>query len=197
MRKEHAMADPLPVSMPLRTATLGGRKPTRFDFRPDSAKREALALVLGISAISALRFKGEVRALGRSDLMLEAQLEATVVQPCVISLAPVTTKIGEHVLRRYLRDFALPEEDEAEIPEDDSSEPLPDSIDPGAVMTEALALALPDYPRAPGAVHGDMAVAPPGAVPLPDAGLKPFAGLADLAKRLSGGSGEGGGDSSA
>jgi uncharacterized metal-binding protein YceD (DUF177 family) len=197
MRKEHPMADPLPVSMPLRTATLGGRKPTRFDFRPDAAQRDALALVLGISAIPALRFKGEVRPLGRSDLVLEAQLDATVVQPCVISLAPVTTQIQETVLRKYLRDYALPEEDEAEMSEDDTSEPLPDSIDPGAVMTEALALALPDYPRAPGAVHGEVAVAPPGAMPLRDADLKPFAGLADLAKRLSGGSGEGGGDSGA
>jgi uncharacterized metal-binding protein YceD (DUF177 family) len=197
MRKEHAMADPLPVSMPLRTATLGARKPTRFDFRPDAAQRDALALVLGISAISALRFKGELRPLGRSDLVLEAQLEATVVQPCVVSLVPVTTKINEPVLRRYLRDFALPAEDEAEMPEDDTSEPLPDSIDPGAVMTEALALALPDYPRAPGAVHGDVAVAPPGAVPLRDADLKPFAGLAGLAKRLSGGTGSGGEDSGA
>ena len=191
------MADPLPVSMPLRTATLGGRKPTRFDFRPDAAQRDALALVLGISAIPALRFKGEVRPLGRADLVLEAQMDATVVQPCVISLAPVTTQIHETVLRKYLRDYALPEEDEAEMSEDDTSEPLPDSIDPGAVMTEALALALPDYPRAPGAVHGEVAVAPPGAVPLRDADLKPFAGLADLAKRLSGGSGEGGGDSGA
>jgi uncharacterized metal-binding protein YceD (DUF177 family) len=197
MRKEHPMADPLPVSMPLRTATLGGRKPTRFDFRPDAAQRDALALVLGISAIPALRFKGEVRPLGRSDLVLEALLDATVVQPCVISLAPVTTQIHETVLRKYLRDYALPEEDEAEMSEDDTSEPLPDSIDPGAVMTEALALALPDYPRAPGAVHGEVAVAPPGAMPLRDADLKPFAGLADLAKRLSGGSGEGGGDSGA
>jgi uncharacterized metal-binding protein YceD (DUF177 family) len=197
MRKEHPMADPLPVSMPLRTATLGGRKPTRFDFRPDAAQRNALALVLGISAIPALRFKGEVRPLGRSDLVLDARLEATVVQPCVISLAPVTTKIEAPVLRKYLRDFALPEDDESEMPEDDTSEPLPDSIDPGAVMTEALALALPDYPRAPGAVHGEAAVAPPGAVPLRDADLKPFAGLADLAKRLSGSSGEGGGDTGA
>ncbi len=188
------MADPLPVSMPLRTATLAGRKPVRFDLRPDAAQRGALARLLGISAIPALRLQGEVRLLGRSDLVLEAHLDATVIQPCVISLAPVTTKIGVPVLRRYLRDYAQPAEDEAEMPEDDTSEPLPDSIDPGAVMTEALALALPDYPRAPGAVCGEVAVAPPGAMPLGEAGLKPFAGLANLTKRLSGGGSGGGGN---
>jgi uncharacterized metal-binding protein YceD (DUF177 family) len=194
MRKEHPMADPLPVSMPLRTASLGGRKPVRFDLRPDAAQRSALALLLGISAIPALRFRGDLRPLGRSDLVLEAHLDATVIQPCVISLAPVTTKIGAPVLRRYLRDYTQPAEEEAEMPEDDSAEPLPDSIDPGAVMTEALALALPDYPRVPGAVYGGVAVAPPGAMPLGEADLKPFAGLADLSRRLSGGNSSGGGD---
>jgi uncharacterized metal-binding protein YceD (DUF177 family) len=194
MRKEHPMADPLPVSMPLRTASLGGRKPVRFDLRPDATQRSALALLLGISAIPALRFRGDLRPLGRSDLVLEAHLDATVIQPCVISLAPVTTKIGAPVLRRYLRDYAQPAEEEAEMPEDDSAEPLPDSIDPGAVMTEALALALPDYPRVPGAVYGGVAVAPPGAMPLGEADLKPFAGLADLSRRLSGGNSSGGGD---
>ena len=188
------MADPLPVSMPLRTATLAGRKPVRFDLRPDAAQRGALALLLGISAIPALRLQGEVRLLGRSDLVLEAHLDATVIQPCVISLAPVTTKIAALVLRRYLRDYAQPAEEEAEMPEDDSAEPLPDSIDPGAVMTEALALALPDYPRVPGAVYGGVAVAPPGVMPLGEADLKPFAGLADLLWRLSGGNSSGGGD---
>ncbi len=188
------MADPLPVSMPVRTATLGGGKPVRFDLRPDSAQRDALALFLGISAIPALRFKGEVRPLGQSDLELEGRLQATVIQPCVITLAPVTTKIDAPVLRRYLHDYIQPEEDEAEMPQDDTSEPLPDSIDPGAVMTEALALALPDYPRAPGTVYGEVAVTPPGAMPLGDAELKPFAGLADLAKRLSGGGSGDGGD---
>ena len=188
------MADPLPVSVPLRTATLGGRKPVRFDLRPDAAQRKALALLLGISAIAALRFKGELRPLGQSDLVLEARLDATVIQPCVISLAPVTTRIGAPVLRRYLRDYVQPAEDGAEMPQDDTDEPLPDSIDPGAVMTEALALALPDYPRAPGAVYGEVAVAPPGAMPLGEAGLKPFAGLANLTRRLSGGSNGGGGD---
>jgi uncharacterized metal-binding protein YceD (DUF177 family) len=163
--------------------------------RPDAAQRNALALFLGLSAIPALRFTGDLRALGRSDLVLEARLEATVIQPCVISLAPVTTTIAVPVLRRYLRDYVQPDVDEAEMPDDDTSEALPDCIDPGSVMTEALALALPDYPRAPGAVHGEVAVAPPGALPLRDADVKPFAGLAHLAGRLSGGSSNGGGDS--
>jgi uncharacterized metal-binding protein YceD (DUF177 family) len=179
------MVAPLPVTLPLRTAQLSGRKRTHFDLQPDAPQRAALADLLGLSAIPALRFKGEVRALGRADLLLEARLEASVVQPCVATLAPVTTQIDEQVLRKYLHDMTLPDEAEAEMPEDDTSEPLPDVIDPGAVMVEALALALPDYPRAPGVPPAGLSAAPPGAAPLRDADMKPFAGLADLARRMA------------
>jgi hypothetical protein len=37
------------------------------------------------------------------------------------------------------------------MPEDDTTEALPERLDLSAVMAEALALALPDYPRAPDA----------------------------------------------
>ncbi|PZQ99458.1 MAG: hypothetical protein DI533_01940 [Cereibacter sphaeroides] len=174
------MPESLPVSLPLRVQTLGARKPTRFDLKPDEAERAALAEYLGISAIPSLRFKGELRPQGKSDYLLEARLEAEVVQPCVVTLVPVLTRVDEPVVRKYLADFAVPEDAEAEMPEDDSAEPLPTVIDPGAVMTEALALALPDYPRAPGAELGEAIHAPPGVVPLRDADLRPFAGLGGL-----------------
>ena len=181
------MPDPLPVSHPLRTAGLAARKPTRFDLTPDAAQRQGLAEVLGLTAIQSLRFKGEIRPVGRTDFALEAQLVAVVVQPCVISLAPVTTRIDAPVLRRYLAEFVTPseEETEAEMPADDTEEPLPSIIDVGEVMTEALALALPDYPRAPDAVLHEVVYTAPGLTPLRDSDLRPFAGLAALAKRLS------------
>ena len=72
------------------------------------------------------------------------------------------------------------------MPEDDSEEPLPEVIDAGAVMIEALVLALPDYPRSSGAALGEAVHAPPGVAPLRDADLRPFAGLAGLAQKLAG-----------
>lgn len=180
----HPASAPLPaLGTPVRTASLTGRKPVRFDLQPGAEQRDALAAALGLAAIIALRFKGELRPHGKADLTLEALLEAVVVQPCVISLAPVATQISTPVLRKYLHDFALPAEVEAEMPEDDTCEPLPEAIDPGAVMAEALVLAVPDYPRAPGAVHAGAAVAPPGVAPLRDGDVKPFAALA---RRLAG-----------
>ena len=56
-------------------------------------------------------------------------------------------------------------------------------IDLAEVAAEALALALPLYPRAPGAELGTLVAAPDGVAPLSDADLKPFAGLAALARK--------------
>jgi uncharacterized metal-binding protein YceD (DUF177 family) len=86
-------------------------------------------------------------------------------------------------LRRYLADWVEPEAEESEVPEDDSVEPLTEVIDAGAVLAEALALALPPYPRAPGAEFGELTAAAPGAEPLTDEKLRPFAGLAELMKK--------------
>lgn len=175
-----------PLSHPLRVATLPNRKPTRFDLRPDAATRAAMAVALDITALPAFRFKGELRAAGKRDFVLEAQMEATVEQPCSISLAPVVTVLGDSVTRRYDADFAFPDAEEAEMPEDDTTEPLPEVIDVGAVAIEALALALPLYPRAPNVALGEAVFTAPGAEPLRDGDLKPFAGLAALKDRLGG-----------
>jgi uncharacterized metal-binding protein YceD (DUF177 family) len=97
-----------------------------------------------------------------------------------VTLEPVTTMVAEVVTRTYLADYQMPDGEEVEIPEDDSQEPLGEVIDAAHVAMEALSLALPLYPRAPGVELGEVVVAPQGAAPLRDADLKPFAGLAAL-----------------
>lgn len=181
----------LPLTHPLRVAALAARKPTRFDLKPDEEARAKVAQALGITAVPELRFKGELLPKGRSDWELTAALTAVVEQPCSVTLAPVVTRIAEQVQRRYLADLPEPEGDEMEIPEDDSQEPLPDVIDPGAVALEALALALPLYPRADGGALGEAVFAGPGVAPLRDDDLRPFSGLASLAQKLGSGQKDG------
>ncbi|MDI3337416.1 DUF177 domain-containing protein [Defluviimonas aestuarii] len=176
-------ADTIPYSHPFRVADLPTRKPKRFELTPDATTCKRIAQALGLVALDKLRFAGEVRPQGGSDWLLEASLGATVTQSCVVTLVPVTTRIEEDVTRRYLADMPEPEGEEIEMPEDDSAEALSDVIDPGAVLFEALALALPQYPRAEGAELGEARFAEPGAEPLSDEALKPFAGLADLLKK--------------
>ena len=117
----------------------------------------ALARHLGISAVRELHFKGELRPHGRRDFDLEADLTATVVQPCVVTLAPVRTRIAEPVRRRYLDGLAPPEARRGGNARGrHAKNRCPQVIDLGAVLTEALALALPLYPRAPGAELGEV-----------------------------------------
>jgi len=175
------MSDPAPWSRILRLSDLGQRRETGFDLSPDAAARGELADDLGLSAVKKLRFQGSLTPQGRADWRLDARLGATVVQPCVVTLEPVTTRIDTDITRLYLADMALPEGGrEIEMPEDDSAEPLPASLDLGNVMAEALALALPDFPRGPGVTLGEAVFAAPGTAPLRDEDARPFAGLAAL-----------------
>lgn len=182
-----ALPPGLPPALPskvLRLSDLKHRQPTTITLEPDAPARAAVAADLGIVAVKKLRLTGTLTPLGKKDWQLDAVLGATVVQDCIITLAPVQTRIEDTVLRRYLSDMAPPGPGEVEMPPDDSAEPLPVDLDLGAVMIEALALALPPYPRAPGAEIGALTVTEPGAVPLTSDSVKPFASLATLRNRL-------------
>lgn len=169
----------------LRVADLNPRKPNDFALAPDAQVRAQIARALGVTEVPKLSFRGSVRAEGRADWRLEARLGASVVQPCVVSLAPVTTRIDTDVTRRFLQEWQAPDPaDESPLPEDVSTEHLQDSIDLIAVLREALALSLPDYPRHPDAELAQSDFAAEGVTPLRDEDTKPFAGLAALKRSL-------------
>ncbi len=167
----------------VRLAELSNRKPYRFALEPDAAARADLSETLGILGLRKLRFEGAIAPLGSRDWRLEAHLGATVQQACVATLAPVTTRIEEEVERSYLDHVELPQGDEVEMPEDDTVDPLPEVLDLGEVMTEALALALPPYPRAEGAQGGGV-FTEPGKAAMTDEDARPFAGLSALRESL-------------
>lgn len=170
----------------LRVVELPQNRATSFELRPGAAALEAIAKDMGLLGLRKLAFKGEVRAEGKTDWLLEGTLGATVVQPCVVTLDPVTTRIDGPVRRLYLADPTpiLPEGEEIEMPEDDTAEPLGDIIDLEGVMIEELALALPAWPRSEGAEIGSVTVTEPGQTPLSEEAMKPFAGLAALRDTL-------------
>lgn len=176
-----------PAQHRLPVATLERRRGARFALEPDAEARAALAGRLGIEAVRKLSFAGSVMPEGRDDWRLEARLGATVVQPCGVTLAPVTTRIEEDVMRRFLAHPPVPPEGgEVEMPEDETEEPLGEAIDLRAVMEEALALALPPFPRAEGAELGEARFTEPGRTPLRDDDVKPLAGLKALRDSLDG-----------
>ena len=134
-----------------------------------------------------LRFEGEIAPEGPTDLRLTATLGATVVQPCVVTLEPVTTRIDESVSRLFSTEIPeIPEGDEVEMPEDDTVEPLPAAINLAQIAEEALALAAPAYPRAEGAELGVTQFTEAGKEAMSDDDAKPFAGLKALRDKLGG-----------
>lgn len=169
----------------LRVADLPQRKPHRFDLNPDDVSCTQIAQSLGISAVRKLSFKGQLKPAGRNDWRLEATLGATVVQPCVVTLKPVTTRIECAPTRLFVRDWVeTAESDEIEMPEDDSIEPLGNEIDLMSVLTEALALEIPDYPRSPDAALEQSTFSGDGIQPMSDEDVKPFASLAAFKNKL-------------
>ena len=168
----------------MRLADLASNRPTSFELSPTATERQAIAAHLDITAIKKLRFEGALAPQGKTDWGLTARLGATVVQECVVTLKPVTTRIDEDITLSYVAD--MPEIDAAEIemPVEDTVEPLPDSLDLAQVMIEALSLALPAYPRADDADLGEAVFAPEGVSPMKDEDAKPFAGLAGLRETL-------------
>jgi uncharacterized metal-binding protein YceD (DUF177 family) len=183
-RKHIQMSPTPPNTTSLRVASLSQTAPTPFALRPDAPELAALAETLGISGLRKLSFEGTVRPLGDTDWQLKGRLGATATQPCVVTLDPVTTRIDTDVERTFLQDFVDIDAPEAEVPEDDSVEPLGIWIDPAAVMREALALALPEYPRKQTAEPAIIRVTEPGKKPMSDEEARPFAGLAAFKQQL-------------
>ncbi|MCK0139114.1 DUF177 domain-containing protein [Aliiroseovarius sp. F47248L] len=179
--------DALPFTHPVRVADLPTSRPTRFELVPNQDTCNAIAADLGIPGLRKLRFTGELKPLDKRDWQMEADLGATVIQDCVVTLDPVTTRIDDTVLRRWLKDLSEPDSgEEVEMPEDDNVDALGPVIDLGQVMIEALTLALPLYPRVEGAEVQARVFAEPGTKPMTDDDAKPFAGLSDLRDKLSG-----------
>jgi uncharacterized metal-binding protein YceD (DUF177 family) len=163
---------------PVRVGAVPLRRPLPFDLAPDAEARAALAAELGLIALPAFRFHGTLTRAPSGDVTLQGRLAAEAVQACVVTLEPVPARVDEPVHRLYAAADTMPAAAETEMPQDTDREPLPEAIDLAAVAAEALVLALPDYPRAPGA-----ALDLPSGDGGPDARATPLAGLAALRGR--------------
>lgn len=166
-----------------RVADLPAKKPTRFRLLPNSPQRAEIAEALGVIAVKKLTFEGEITPKGKQDWRLTAKLGSSVSQSCVVSLRQVNTRIDVEITRDFVRELEAPTGDEFEMPDDDSVEELGEYIDPFFVMQEALAIAIPDYPRAENAAIEESVFTEPGQKAMTDEDAKPFAALAGLMKQ--------------
>lgn len=147
-----------PLSRPVAVATVPGTG-LEVKITPDAAERAAMAKALDLAAVDQLT--AELRIAPRAGGIFEVSglLSGTVQPVCVVSLEPFAFKVREEIEMRFSdRDHAPKRPVRPDSEEDISGEDPPDPvengiIDLGHVATEFLALALPIYPRKPGAEY--------------------------------------------
>lgn len=152
-----------------------------FDWQPTDDMCAALARHLDAQSVARVRFKGVLEMRSKGDIHLRGDLGASVTQNCVVTLRPIRTRIDERITRQFVADFDhSATEYQLQGDGDEDIEPLQDPLDIGAIAAEAMALALPPFPRSEDASLAQSQFTAPGIAPLRDADLKPFAALAAL-----------------
>ena len=109
----------------------------------------ALAVRLNIVAVESLRCRFTLRARGKG-VDAEGELDALVVQSCVVSLEPVAQGVHERFTVRFVPGAEVAGDDDPEAPDEILYSGA--KIDLGDAAAEQLALALDPYPRHPDAV---------------------------------------------
>lgn len=180
------MSDRTSSKRVFRVADLSQNQQTKFLITPESEELAELAKAVKVTSLKKLRFEGRISGLAKRDWGLNADLGFTVVQPCVVSLEPVTTRVDISVERQFVAGYEAPEEEEFELTDDENTEALGSEINVEEVMLEALALALPLYPRKDSAELSETNFTEPGKKAMTDEDTRPFAGLESLRDKLAG-----------
>jgi uncharacterized metal-binding protein YceD (DUF177 family) len=174
----------LEFSRPVSTTRLGADAMV-YPLVANEAERAALARRFDIIALDSLAATVRLVRQGR-DISLSAELAADVVQLCGVTLEPFASRVTDSATVLYRRqpppaDLAIEDEDYELLTDD--------TIDIGEAVAQQLSLALPLFPRAPGAtippVEGEGGEIPVSVQLRADENIvpHPFAELAKPAKK--------------
>ncbi len=139
-----------------------------------------IAAWANVEGVKSFRGSVNLRRIATTAFGFEADLEAEVVQNCVVTLEPVSSRIARHIDRElHLVQRAPVEEGELSLAAGDDD--VPETItsldfDLAAPLLEEFALAIDPYPRKPG-----VAFAPP--VDPGERSESPFAVLKSLKEK--------------
>lgn len=125
------------------------KRPLHRAFEADDRERDVLARRLDLLSLDSLKVTLTLsRVPGGPLVRVEGELEADVVQRCIVTLGPVASHVGESFSELYGPPGFKPESGE----EEDAPEPFDDgAIDAGELAAQRLSLALDPYPRSSGA----------------------------------------------
>ena len=174
----------------VRFSEINQSKPFDFHLMLSNEKVAELVKRLDLLSIKKVSLLGILSPLSINEWSLKAELRATVKQKCVISFKPVKTIVCETINRTFSPAASqnTPEAvDDGTSPVmfDDTLHELNDEIDLTEIIFEELTLILPLYPKIEGAELGSYSITEPGAKPLNEENIKPFAQLSELKDKLS------------
>ena len=185
LKSELPMSTP-EITHPLRISDMPKSKNTPFDVKFSDTEMTMIASILSAVSVKKMRIMGKISPSGAKDWILKATVGATVIQTCVVTLDPVQTRVDTPITLIFAADYQVDSGDSvAEMTTDENIEPLTDVIDLTSIAIEAVALALPDYPKSPDAQLEISTFAADGVKPMTDADTKPFASLASLKDKIS------------
>lgn len=169
-------------SRPIALDTIG-QTPRALAIEADEAERAALARRFGLKAIGRLTAAASI-VLRAGTPFAEGEVQADVVQSCVVTDDPIPATVAEPFQIRFVAEAAVPaegEEIELSAEECDTVFYSGGVIDLGEAAAETMALALDPFPRGPNA---DAALRDAGVIGEGEAG--PFGALKALKDRLEG-----------
>jgi uncharacterized metal-binding protein YceD (DUF177 family) len=170
----------------IRLSDIPKSKSMPFEISFSDSEMVAIADILSAITVKKMRIMGKISPSNAKDWVLSATVGATVTQACVVTLDPVQTRIDSPVIRTYVADYpSIADETVTEMTIDETIEPLVDEIDLTTIAIEAIALALPDYPKSQDAELETSVFSAPGITPMRNEDTKPFASLASLKDKLS------------
>ncbi|MGK6312846.1 YceD family protein [Neorhizobium sp. DT-125] len=152
-----------PFSYPVKVGHISAN-PVTVRLEANQRELEALAKLWQVLAVNSLKAELQVTRWKKDGVRLKGRVEADIVQACIVTLDPVSSKIDEHFEQVFVPEGSklarIVTNEAAEMVLDPEGPDLPeafsgDTIDAGAAVTEFAALAIDPYPRKPGVEFAD------------------------------------------
>ena len=142
------MISPNPIQLIVPLTVLRRSKSYKIHHTSSYEQLEQLTKILKVEKVIEFSFRGQCIQSSKHQYILQASLEATLIQNCVISLSPMKTKI-HHKIEQHFSDKR--QESMGNVItvglDDTEIDLLSDELNVGDIMLEALSLEIPLYPK--------------------------------------------------
>ncbi|MBP1843552.1 uncharacterized metal-binding protein YceD (DUF177 family) [Rhizobium petrolearium] len=163
MKNRYGGGDKPPFSYPVKVGHISAN-PVTVHLEANARELEELASLWQVLAVNSLKADLQVARWKKDGVRLKGRVTADIVQACVVTLEPVSSKIDEDLEQIFVPEGSklarIVTNDAAEMVLDPEGPDIPetfsgDTIDAGAVVAEFAALAIDPYPRKPGIEFAD------------------------------------------